>query len=231
MRSRRRARHTLSSPSERMQEMRILGGKTHTAGADPRHMCPLRLHTVLLVPTHLLRESAGHAQVVCHAEPVAPAIWKQVVRLLSSPGFHARAALLPAVARLAPWPASGASDPNPDPVSGLHVLGMVARAGPEGAAPYLPGLMGAGPGVDAAGGEGESAGGLLGALAAGEWATRRAAADCLRALCVALGPQLDRAQVWRANASDAQVIWRQEVACHARKTLSRLPAWQSCMQP
>ena len=128
-----------------------------------------------------------------------------MVRLLSSPGFHARAALLPAVARLAPGPAGGSQDPNPDPVSKLHVLGMVARARAEGAAPYLPGLMGAGPGVDAASGEGESAGGLLGALAAGEWATRRAAADCLRALCVALGPQLDRAQVRRADASDAGV--------------------------
>ena len=191
--------------------------QTHALDSRPKHACewlaPTRTTCAVASfvrrcdrPPFLTAAVCWPPQVVSYAEPVTPAIWKQVVRLLSSPGFHARAALLPAVARLAPEPADGAPEPNPDPSSRLQVLGMVARAGAEGAAPHLQGLMGGGPGGDPAAEAGEFAGGLLGALAAGEWATRRAAADCLRALCVALGPQLDRAQVRQARVLKVQSL-------------------------
>jgi len=131
-------------------------------------------------------------QVASRADALAPALWKQVARLLSSPGFHARAALIPAIARLEPA------------ARGLRVAGMVARAGPDGAAPYLPGLIGGGgprpeAGAEAAPAGAEApAGGLVGALADGQWPTRRAAAQCLHALCLELGPRLDRPQARRA---------------------------------
>lgn len=178
------------------------GGAAVEAGSAPAQQ-PSHSHTLLFTAYWVHPSVSCYEQVVCHAAPLAAPLWKQVLRLLNSPAFHARAALIPAIARLAPGAAPSAAPPNPnpriDPAPQLRVLGMVAGHRAQCAAPHLQGLVGGvaqGVPLDPWGEPGgPGGGGLVGALAAAEWAARLAAAECLRALCIELGPGMDRVQV------------------------------------
>lgn len=128
--------------------------------------------------------SAALARVVGWMQPLAPALLRQLLRALESPSFPARAELCPAVARL----------PEAGDQGEVHGLVRSSLA-----------LVQAHIGLVVGGGQG-GGGGLLAVLAAPEWQARKAAAEALQALAVALGPDWDGSGACEGDSPNSQLL-------------------------
>ncbi|KAL3152399.1 hypothetical protein ABBQ32_001452 [Trebouxia sp. C0010 RCD-2024] len=118
----------------------------------------------------LLPGETASNPIVCFTKPLAPALWKTLLRLLNSNMFPAKAALIIALARCEAdtWQPRG-----------------LVQEGLSALQPYLHSIIGQPPSSKS------HSSGLVAAISSPDWPTRRAAAEAIKALTVALGPGLD----------------------------------------
>ncbi|KAL3142427.1 hypothetical protein ABBQ38_002758 [Trebouxia sp. C0009 RCD-2024] len=109
-------------------------------------------------------------QIVCFTQPLEPSLWKTLLKLLNNSMFPAKAALIAALARCEAdtWQPRG-----------------LVQGGLSALQPYLHSVIGQPQSSKA------HSSGLVAALPSPDWPTRRAAAEAIKALAVALGPGLD----------------------------------------
>jgi hypothetical protein len=150
------------------EQMRDYFGEEPMTGGDVATNPLLRgIFSAVTEQNRELQAAASHAFALAasHIQPLAPALLRQLLKALDSPGFPAKAELWPAFAHLFGGASSGS---RPAEVQGLVRSSLAVVQDHMG---LIVGV--AGPGQ-------ARAGGLLGALAAPEWQARKAAAETLQ---------------------------------------------------
>ncbi|GAB4821195.1 hypothetical protein N2152v2_008241 [Parachlorella kessleri] len=173
----------------------FFGDEPATAGDLATNPLLRGIFAALAEQNRELQAAAGHAFALTasHIQPIAPALLRQLLKALDSPGFLARAELWPAFAHLCQESCSGGGA-GESAVQGLvHSSLAVVQA-------HI-GLI-----VGVAGGQGGRPCGLLGTLSAPEWQARKAAAETLQALAVALHNDWDGARDIGADSASAQLL-------------------------
>ncbi|KAL0051517.1 hypothetical protein WJX82_009027 [Trebouxia sp. C0006] len=153
-------------------------------------------HDTMLEHKKEVQQAGAYAlsKVVCHTQPLVPSLWKTLLKLLNSNMFPGKASLIAAMARC---------DGDTWQPRGLVQGGLPALQ------PHLGLLIGQPHTAKT------NSSGLVSALSNPDWPIRRAAADAMKALAIALGPDLD------SPSQAALTSGVQSVSCRAAEALER----------
>ncbi|DBA81597.1 TPA: hypothetical protein ACH3X1_007364 [Trebouxia sp. C0004] len=153
-------------------------------------------HDTMLEHKKEVQQAGAYAlsKVVCHTQPLVPSLWKTLLKLLNSNMFPGKATLIGAMARCDgdTWQPRG-----------------LVQGGLQALQPHLSLLIGQ---LQTAK---SNSSGLVSALSNPDWPIRRAAADAIKALAIALGPDLD------SPSQAALTSGVQSVSCRAAEALEK----------
>ncbi|KAL0026027.1 hypothetical protein WJX79_002284 [Trebouxia sp. C0005] len=168
----------------------------HSAGDIMSNSVLRAAHDTMLEHKKEVQQAGAYAlsKVVCHTQPLVPSLWKTLLKLLNSNTFPGKSTLISAMARCDgdTWQPRG-----------------LVQGGPQALQPHLSLLVGHPHTAKT------NSSGLVSALSNSDWPIRRAAADAIKALAIALGPDLD------SPGQAALSSGAQSVSCRAAEALEK----------